>query len=62
MKYAYPRTDVSIRISSDLHKLIRHMAVDLNATIQDVAALALLNTCDPGKSCEDWKALPDCLK
>lgn len=62
MKYPYPRTDITIRISADLHKQARHMAIDLGTTLQDVAAFALLNACDPGKSCVDWKALPTSLK
>lgn len=62
IKYTYPRTDLTIRISADLHKQARLMAVDLGTTLQDIAAFALLRACDAGKSCEDWKALPDCLK
>lgn len=62
MKYAYPRTDLTVRVSTDLHKQLRHMAADLETTLQDVAAFALLSTCDAGKSCEDWDVLPETLK
>lgn len=62
MKYPYPRTDISVRVSVDLHKQLRHMATDLGITLQDVAAFALLQTCDAGVSCEDWNALPAALK
>lgn len=62
MKYPYPRTDLTVRVSTDLHKQLRHMAVDLETTIQNVAAFALLQTCDAGESCQDWDALPDTLK
>lgn len=62
MKYSYPRIDVSVRVSADLHKQLRHMATDLETTIQDVAVFALLQTCDAGTSCADWDALPGILK
>lgn len=61
MKYPYPRTDLTVRVSTDLHKQLRHMATDLEVTLQDVAIFALLQTCDAGTSCEDWSALPDIL-
>lgn len=62
MKYSYPRTDISVRVSADLHKQIRHMATDLGITLQDLATFAMLQTCDAGVSCEDWDALPAALK
>lgn len=62
MKYPYPRTDLTVRISSDLHKQARHMAIDLNATLQDVATYAILSACDAGHSCKDWENLPGCFK
>lgn len=62
MKYSYPRTDISVRVSADLHKQLRYMATDLGITLQDVSVFALLQTCDAGVSCDDWNTLPAVLK
>lgn len=62
MKYNYPRSDISIRISGTLLDLISEASYDLHTSKQDIALYALLWAWDAAQQCPDWETIPDVLK
>ena len=63
LKYLYPRTDLTVRVSSELYKIIHDCCNELSVSVQDVIACALLTSLDSAAvNCPDWKSLPDCLR
>lgn len=58
IKYPYPRTDLTVRVSENLHDLMREIAYDMHMSLQDIGALAILQYCDPSGCQPDWQALP----
>lgn len=62
IKYPYPRTDMTVRCSADLLKLVHEMAFSLGCSVQDVAIVCILDKLDASQSLPDWIPLPDNLK
>jgi hypothetical protein len=62
MKYAYPRADLTIRISADLLDLIHEMSYNLAVSVQDIGVFALLMLLDRSETiCPDWKTISPVL-
>lgn len=62
-KYPYPRIDMTIRVSEELHGLLAESANDLKCNLQDVVLSCILNMIDPSQNlCPDWELLADELR
>lgn len=58
-KYNYPRVDLTLRVSMELHHLINQACVELRVTSQDLLTSFILNQLDITKAnCPDWNNIP----
>lgn len=57
MKYPYPRSDLTVRISAELLDNVHEMGYDLRVTVQDICTAAILMVCDNGHMCPDWETI-----
>lgn len=57
MKYPYPRSDLTVRVSAELLENVHEMGYDLHVTVQDICTVAILMLCDNGHICPDWETI-----
>ena len=62
VKYPYARSDISVRCSVELLKLVHEMANALDCSVQDCAIVCILDKLDPSQSLPDWNPLPTNIK
>lgn len=62
IKYPYARSDISVRCSAELLKIVHEAAEALNCTVQDIAIVCILDKLDITQTLPDWNPLPSNLK
>lgn len=62
IKYPFPRTDITVKLSEEAWCLVHNSCADLGVTVQDLTLFAILMVVDNSRVSIDWEVISDVLK
>lgn len=57
LKYAYDRAKLTVRISPELHALVKEKCIEIGVSLQDLVTYALIQNLKLEKNIKDYKNL-----
>lgn len=62
IKYPFPRTDITVKLSEEAWGLVHEACEELGVTVQDLTLFSILMFVDRSRVCIDWSVISDVLK